>query len=79
MVGKMEIIPLSKAITLHSQDKLAELLNVTQGAIWQAKQQKRNIFIVQENNEFSAFEIKPAFKTQSNLKKIVSLIAKETP
>lgn len=72
----MKIITLQKAINQRNQDGLARLLGVTQGAVWQASKNNRNIFIVNDNGVFSAFEVKPVFKTKPDIKQISKAISK---
>jgi hypothetical protein len=70
----MEILTLEKAVRVHKQDALAELLGVTQGAVQQANCKNRNIFIMQDGKDYTAFEIKPAFRTKPNIDDVSQLI-----
>lgn len=74
----MNIMPLNQALKQHKQEEIAKLLGVTQGSIWQSTQTGRNVFIIQNDNVFSAFEIKPAFKTNPDLTGIIDLITTQT-
>ena len=71
----MEILTLEKAVQMHKQDALAELLGVTQGAVQQANGKSRNIFIMQDGKKYTAFEIKPAFRTKPNINDVSQLIS----
>ena len=71
----MEILTLEKAVRMHKQDALAELLGVTQGAVQQANGKSRNIFIMQGEDGYTAFEIKPAFRTNPNINDVSQLIS----
>lgn len=66
----MKIVSLKEALKSSSQEHIASLLGVTQGAIWQATQSSRNIFIIEDNGSHSAIEVKSVFKTDADLKKI---------
>ncbi len=71
----MDILTLEKAIRMYKQDPLGDLLGVTQGAVQQASGKNRNIFIVQDDDGYTAFEIKPAFRTNPNISEISQLIS----
>lgn len=70
----MDILTLEKAVRIHKQDALADLLGVTQGAVQQANGKNRNIFIMQDDEGYTAFEIKPAFRTNPNINEVSQLI-----
>lgn len=70
----MNIISLKDALKSSTQEQVASLLGVTQGAIWQATQNSREIFIVEDDGKHFAIEIKPALKTKADLKKIRSKV-----
>lgn len=71
----MEILTLEKAVRMHKQDALAELLGVTQGAVQQANSKSRNVFIMRGEGGYTAFEIKPAFRTNPNINDVSQLIS----
>ena len=62
----MAIFQLNKT-TQTKQTKIASQLGVTQGAISQATQNKRNIFVVEDDQGISAYEEKPVFNTNPDL------------
>ena len=60
-----------------TQTKIASKLGVTQGAISQAKQNNRNIFVVEDNQGVSAFEVKAVFNTNPDLNKISNILLQQ--
>ncbi|WP_131667415.1 hypothetical protein [Psychrobacter pygoscelis] len=71
----MDIIPLHVAVKQRNQDEMAGLLGVTQGAVWQANVNKRNIFIVKDGEDYTAFEVKAVFRTKPDLEAVTRLIS----
>ena len=69
----MAIFQLNKT----TQTKIASQLGVTQGAISQATQNKRNIFVVEDDQGISAFEDKPVFNTNPDLNKISNILLQQ--
>ena len=69
----MAIFQLNKV----TQTKIASRLGVTQGAISQATQNKRNIFVVEDDQGISAFEVKPVFNTNPDLNKISNILLQQ--
>ena len=69
----MAIFQLNKT----TQTKIASRLGVTQGAISQATQNKRNIFVVEDDQGVSAFEVKPVFNTNPDLNKISNILLQQ--
>ena len=69
----MTIFQLNKT----TQTKIASQLGVTQGAISQATQNKRNIFVVEDDQGISAFEVKPVFNTNPDLNKISNILLQQ--
>ena len=72
----MAIFQLNKT-TQTTQTKIASQLGVTQGAISQATLNKRNIFVVEDEQGISAFELKPVFNTNPDLDKISGILLQQ--
>ena len=73
----MAVFELKQVMSSSRQSKIATQLGVTQGAISQANSKKRNIFIVENDDGVSAFEIKPVFNTSPNLELISDCLLKK--
>lgn len=64
----MKIYKLTDLAKKSSQTDIAKKIGSTQGAIHQAKKNKRNIFFIDEkDNGLNAVEVKPVFKSKINL------------
>lgn len=70
----MQINTLKNQAELTSQYRVAKDLGVTPPAIMQAINSGRNIFIVTEGDQVSAFEVKPAFNTDPDISAINNMI-----
>lgn len=66
----MNIKSLENHLKQVTQYRLAKDLGITSGAIDQALTKKRNIFIVTDDEKVTAFEVKPAFNSDIDIKKI---------
>lgn len=73
----MAVFELKQVMSSSRQSKIATQLGVTQGAISQANSKQRNIFIVENDDGVSAFEIKPVFNTNPNLELISDCLLKK--
>ena len=73
----MAVFELKQVMSSSRQSKIATQLGVTQGAISQANSKQRNIFIVENDDGVSAFEIKSVFNTNPNLELISDCLLKK--
>lgn len=71
----MKINTLKQQVELTSQYRLAIDLGITAGAVGQALEKSRSIYIVTDDeNKMTAFEIKPAFNTDPDMGKVNEII-----
>lgn len=66
----MSIISLKEAAKIHSQDGVANLLGITQGAVSHAIKYKRDIYLLRNKGSYTAFEVKPVFGTNPDLNRV---------
>lgn len=66
----MTMMTLSEAAKRFKQEGLAVKLGCTQGAIHQALLHKRSVYVIEDGEKYSAVEVKNAFNTEFDTKKI---------
>ena len=74
----MTILHFSEVVAERGQQSnLACKLGIHQTAVSKAKRENRNIFIVEDEQGVSAFELKPVFNTNPDLDKISGILLQQ--